>query len=192
MKDVKKSVTAHCHKKFSSEADQRISLCYLRSHFLPLGSSPHLIWTSCSPSLSCICAATVQAQIISGRYRTFALTAKWTGESGSCQLQGCNFYPGDTLHLLSGNCPFLGPHLKLNLERGQSMMSSYPLLQQIVQHAWNLGQEAWVDFVTDPSTNPMIISHKQNYGDPSILPIMRLSRSYIWCMHRCLTNERKE
>ena len=87
---------------------QKSSLKFIKPDFLPLNKGPHPMLTSCGNSINAVRAATVQAQIFSGRYRDDLLVSKWTpGASGSCTLPGCSFYPGDCIDLLSRNCPSL-------------------------------------------------------------------------------------
>ena len=42
----------------------------------------------------------------------------------------------------------------------------------------------WAQFVLDPTTDPQVISFKQEYGITSIWPLLKLCRAYVWTMHR--------
>ena len=186
MTTVKTALKDYWHSKFSIEAEEKSSLKLLKYNFLPLGHGPHPILSSCGNSQSCIRAATVQIQILSGRYRTDYFYSKFLeGSTGECLLEGCGVYPGDVDHLLSGECAALRSHLDLNLERNLSELKLFhPDLFNIVQCVLNQGGSAWTSFVVVPTPHQQIIQYKQLFGADSIYPVMRLSRSYIWCMHR--------
>ena len=114
------------HTELSKQAAAKPSLQFLSCPFLPLGSGPHPIWLSCRSSKSAVKMATVQAKMISGRYRTDALTSKWTGGNARCLLPGCNGQKGDLFHLLSGACPAIYPSLSIAISRGLMALQSHP------------------------------------------------------------------
>ena len=163
---------SHCHRKLSEEVKVRSSLKFLKPDFLPLGTGPHAILKSCGSSVSCIRAATIQIQILSGKYHTDYKVSKWTDDSGVCSLGKCGFYPGDIQHLLSSLCPVLGPALKENLSRGLPSLEEYPDLYDIVSTAYKEGPEIWCSFVVDPTTHPVMIQYKQLYGISSIYAVL--------------------
>ena len=96
---IKKSVTAFWHQKLCNDVRNLPSLKFLRPAFLSLGGLPHLIWESCGSSPSAIRSATIQARLLSGRYRTDLLTSKYSGECGSCSIPGCLKWPADETHI---------------------------------------------------------------------------------------------
>ena len=147
------------------------SLHFIRTDFLPLGRGPHPIWTSRQSSSSAVNAAVIQARLLSGRYRTDYLASKWTGESGCCTLPGCGAMPGDTVHLLSGQCPALRKFLASSLAHGLNTLGSHPLLLKAAENALMSSPEDWVQFILKPSANPAIIELRQKLGPQSIWPI---------------------
>ena len=156
----------------------------LRSHFIPLGHSPHLIWTSSRGSPSRVKAATLQAKILCGTYRSDALLSKWTENSEACSLPSCSASMGDTVHLLSGSCPALKLPLERTVMRGLNLLLPYPFLYNYVITALSKSELDWAFFIADPSTEPEIISYKQEHGDKSIYPLMQFACSFVWTMHR--------
>ena len=185
-KIVKTAVTSFWHNELCKQASEKKSLAFLRCHFLPLGSSPHPLWTSCSRgSTSAVRSATVHAQLLCGSYRSDAVLAKWNGKSMACSLPGCKAPRGDAIHLLSGLCPALRQKLTLAISHGLTVLSnSSVFLHSQVLSALNRTPEDWLFFLLDPSTEPQIISFRQDNGVRSLDPIFRFSRTFIWTMHR--------
>ena len=181
---IKKNITTHWYEKLCQHVKNLPSLKFLCCAFLPLGGSPHLIWTTCGSSPSAVRSASVQAQLLSGRYRSDYLMSKWSGDSGACTLPGCNKYPDDIVHLLSGDCTSLRAVLVLNLTHGISSLLPFPQLLSAVRTALEGDSEIWVQFLLDPFTDPQIIKIKQDFGLCAVKPILTFTCSYIWCMHR--------
>ena len=168
------------------QSSEKKSLQFLRCHFLPLGSSPHPIWTSCTRgSTSAVRSATVHAQALCGSYRSDAVLSKWNGSSPACSLPGCTAPRGDIVHLLSGLCPALRPKLTTAMSHGLAVLhSSSPFLHNEVLSALNRTPQDWLFFLLDPSSEPPIISFRQQNGIKSLDPIFRFCRTFIWSMHR--------
>ena len=112
---VKQKICEYWRTSLIAQARPLTSLRYLRLAFLPLGQGVHPLWKTCGSSPSAVRAATVQAKMLSGRYRSCWLRRNWTGESGECRLPGCGMVPGDVAHLLSAECPALKPSLATTL-----------------------------------------------------------------------------
>ena len=150
--------------------------------FLPIGRRPHPIWTSCCGSQSAVKAATVQARILSGRYRDDLFVSRYSQGDGSCSF--CSFYPGDYVHLLSGTCPSLAPALKLSLQNSIRILSDWPLLLSPVLSSLSKSPEEWAQFVVHPTVNSEVIRVSQELGEEATYPLYKFCRAYIWCMHR--------
>ena len=168
------------------EAEATPSLKFLCTKFLQLGSKPHLLWLSCGSSPTAVRAATVQARILSGRYKDGYLRSKYTEIDGSCQLRGCGIFPGDVAHLLSGKCVALRPHLSQTSRNCLSFLRESPYLHSIVMEKLNGSTEDWVGLLIDPSTVPSVIRFVQcqGQGQLAMWPLFRLSRAMIWSMHK--------
>ena len=172
------------HSKLCQDAKALNSLRFLRCDFLLLNNRPHQIWESCGGSRTAVRSATIQARLLSGRYRCDALSSKWSGLSDHCSHPGCGKRPGDIVHYLSGDCLPLSSALRLNLSRGLSRLEPHPQLHFAVNNALRQDPEYWVKFILDPSTDPLVIAIRQESGSRAIWPIFRLARSFIWCMHQ--------
>jgi hypothetical protein len=181
----KTAVRAYWHAKLVADAAALPSLCFLRPAFLPLGRGAHPLWRTCGASPTAVRAATVQARMLSGRYRTDWMRRHWAGEeSGACRLPGCGAARGDLPHLLAGACPALAPALARVLGFWDLVLKAQPLLLPPVLSALQGPPVSFVTFVLDPSTDPAVIALCQRHGRGVLDPLFRLSRAWVWAAHR--------
>ena len=182
---VKKAVISHWHSALQAETEQKTGLVFLHPAFLPLGRGPHPLWWTCGSSPSAVQAATVQAKMLSGRYRTCWLRRHFgLGETGACRLPGCGMVPGDTAHLLRGECPALLPALSSTISNLQQQFSSCQQLALPLLSALQGDRMQISTFILDPSTNSQVIALRQEFGPEVLLPIFRASRAWVWSVHR--------
>ena len=182
---VKHAITSFWHASLVRDGASLPSLCYLRLPFLPLGAGPHPVWWTAGSSPSAVRAATVQAKMLSGRYRSCWLRRHWTGESGACRLPGCGQLPGDVAHLISAECPALQPYLADTFPHLLTMLSHTPELLSPLLNAMNSDRDNATSFLLDPSTNSEVIALVQQYGQGPVLgPLFQVSRAWIWSAHR--------
>ena len=181
---VKSAITTYWHKKLTAEALNLPSLQFLCPSFLPLGRGTHPMWATCGSSPTAVRAATVQARMISGRYRTDWLRRHWTGESGACRLPACTSTQGDLPHLLSGACTALAPTLARTLQYWNKCLSPLPHLLPPVLAALQASPHTFTKFLLDPSSDSSVISLTQLHGKDILNTFFRLSRSWIWAAHR--------
>ena len=182
---MKTAVCQYWHRKLAAQAASLPSLCHLRAAFLPLGRGAHPLWSTCGSSSSATRAATVQARMLSGRYRSDWLRRHWgPGESGACRLPSCTFPQGDLEHLLTGACPALAPALARTLQHCTTFLSTNPALLSTVQAALAREPSHFVSFILDPSTDQAVLSLTQQHGSGILAPLFRFSRAWIWAAHR--------
>jgi hypothetical protein len=181
---VHRAVTTYWHRSLVAEAEALPSLQFLRPSYISLSSGTHPLWTTCGSSTTAVRAATVQARMISGRYRTDWLQRHWTGESGACRLPSCTSSRGDLPHLLSGACTALASTLANTLQYWVKTLSTLPHLLPPVQTALLATPEAFTTFLLDPSTDPGVLSLVQVHGTGILDTFFHLARSWIWAAHR--------
>ena len=87
---VKKHVTDYWEQALRAEASPLSSLEFFQPEFMSL-STPHPLWTTAASSPTKTIMATVQARLLSGRYRTEALCSNWSNSLGLCKVSpNCN------------------------------------------------------------------------------------------------------
>ena len=183
--EVKTAITSYWRGSLISQAQALKSLRYMRFPFLQLGRGTHPLWWTCGSSPTAVRAATVQAKMISGRYRSCWLRRHWTNESGACRLPGCDIIPGDVAHLLSAECLALQPSLASTLHHLEDLLAPTPQLLPSVKAALDGDRESATTFFLDPSTDPLVIQLCQLHGLNNVLPpIFRVCRAWVWAAHK--------
>ena len=86
---VKQHVIDYWEVNLRTKASALLSLTYFHPNYMSL-SSPHPIWTTAGPSPYQVCMSTIQAIMLSGRYRTELLCSHWSqNKSGYCIAPSC-------------------------------------------------------------------------------------------------------
>ena len=160
------------------------SLSFFRVNFMSL-SRPHPIWTSAGSSPYEVKKATVQARMLSGRYRTCWLRRHWSGDqSGNCNIPGCINVPGTLQHLATGECPGLHNSLVRAVALWKSFLSDNPMLFSVVKH-FSLGDPtSFLSFLLDPTTQPLVISLTQIHGTIISEKLCYMTRTWLFYMHK--------
>ena len=146
---------------------------------------PHPIWTSAGSSPYEVRKATIQARMLSGRYRTCWLRRHWSGDqSGTCQIPGCSGEPGTLRHLATGECPGLATALVRAVALWSSFLKDNPVLFPLVQE-FSLGDpDEFLAFLVDPTTRPPVITLSQTYGTTIIEQLCYMTRTWLFYMHK--------
>ena len=102
---VRKKVINFWEIKLRAEADSssRSSLQYFHPEYHSL-SKPHPLWTTAGASPYQVAKATIQAKMLSGRYRTEKLSRFWfKNKGGYCLLPSCSGFKveEDLEHILA-------------------------------------------------------------------------------------------
>ena len=128
--------------------------------------------------------ATVQAKMLSGRYRTEKLCRYWSqNRSGFCLAPTCQEVPEDLDHILI-LCPTLS-ETRTNLHHMWTVKTEpNPALQTFVTSITSSTTSTQVQFILDPCVFPEVIQLGQIFGQAIILHILYLTRTYAYYMHR--------
>ena len=103
---MKRKVLSYWEVILRDEAAKLTSLRFFRPEFMSI-SKPHPLWTTAGPNFSKVTMATIQATMLSGRYRTQSLLRHWGKSDGYCSLsQQCCSTLEDLQHILQ-YCPAL-------------------------------------------------------------------------------------
>ena len=171
--------------KLRSEADGLSSLRYLNTGFLGL-TKAHPIFRTCGASPWEVEKATVQARILSGRYRVEALTGHWVpwNKGGMCSLPECWGTPEshkDTVESFLLSCHSLSTIRKDLTTHYLTCLQTEPDLASLVHSCL---QDNPVQFWLDCSTMPQVIAAVQADGESVLVKLFRISRNYCFGLHR--------
>ena len=172
------------NKKYRAEKLLLSSLSLFRADFMSL-SQPYPIWTTAGSSPFEVRKATVQARMLSGRYRTCWLRRHWSGDSsGNCCIPGCGGVPGTLQHLVTGECPALSSVLDRCLALWSSVLTDNPILIPVV-HQYCLGPpETFLSFLVDPTTISEVISLSQEHGLVINEKLCYMTRTWLFLFHK--------
>ena len=169
--------------KFREDVSQLDSLKMFKAEFMSL-SHPHPIWTTCGSSPFETKKATVQARMLSGRYRTCWFRRHWSGDpTGHCKIPGCYDQPGTLQHIATGECQGLSGALVRATTLWDSFLAQNPILVPIVDQ---YRTENFLSFLLDPTTKPEVISMNQKHGKHACIieKLCYLTRTWLFYIHK--------
>ena len=182
---VKKKVISYWEEILRQEAGNLTSLKYFKPHFMSL-LSPHPLWETAEHSPYKVAMATVQGQMISGRYKCGALIRHWTpGYNGYCELSPqCKHTIEDIEHILQ-HCPALDSiRVKLS-EFTHHFVASLPQpVAQVLLTFCDPINPKYCDFILDCSANSAVISLVQGYGKRVLYDMFHVTRLWTFYIHR--------
>ena len=166
------------------EAVPLTSLIYFKPAFLSL-KKPHPLWTTAGCSPAKVVMATVQAQMLSGRYRTEHLCRHWSkNKLGVCLLSAsCSSTSEDLPHLLA-SCPALQQTRDKLTNFTNNFISTIPHLNHLVRSFCFPGHPLFCQFLIDCSVIPQIIAATQIYGPDTLHHLFHITRTWIYSLHR--------
>ena len=184
---VKKKVTDYWESKLRSEAESLKSLYYFNPNFMSLRRT-HPLWLTTSQSPRQVSMATIQAVMLSGRYRCGALMRHWSQKNdGVCQLSvECRekIILEDIPHLLC-HCPaFI--QLRLNL---QNFTRSYASklqteIRDLLCVKCNPQHPSFIQFLLDCSVDSEVILLTQKYSCDILGQFFLVTRTWVFNIHR--------
>ena len=182
---VKKSIISYWEIELRREASLLPSLQYFKPSFMSL-TSPHPLWLTAGSSPSKVAMATVQSQMISGRYRIERLTSHWSkNKTGVCLLSPeCSNSTEDLSHMLH-SCRALENTREKLLSYTQEYSSTFPDdIKQLSLQLCNKASPTFVQFLLDCSVLPSVISATQLHGKSVLDCLFTISRTWVYCLHR--------
>ena len=182
---IKNKVIDHCERELRAEAAPLSSLVYFRPQYMSLVNT-HPLWSSAGSSPSKVTMATVQAHMLSGRYRTESLCSKWKPEcAGVCLLSPlCSSTPEDLRHILQ-DCIALIPTRQNLLGFTRSYCENIPDMSSLVFYFLDPSNPEYCQFLIDCSTIPRIISAAQIYGMSYVHNhLFNITRTWIYTLHK--------
>ena len=150
-------------------------------------TSPHLLWTSAGSSPSRIAMATVQAQMISGRYWSESLCRHWSrNKMGFCLLSSNHREViEDVTHILKDCDALQDTRLKL-LSYTRSYCQGIPTyLSNLILSFMDFTSPNFCQFLLDCSVLPDVIRATQDYDAATIHHhTFMISRTWVYSLHK--------
>ena len=185
---VRKKIVSYWEENLRCEALQLRSLAFFKPSYMSLVvAHPMIISAGNSPAK--VAMATVQMQMLSGRYRTDSLMRYWKQDiSGFCNLSSeCCDHLDDIEHLLRG-CTALESTRRKLLSFTEKYILDHYLHQDIVaviRNFCNPVSPSFCHFVLDCSSNPLVICLMQQHGGKFVLEsLFDITRTWIFVLHR--------
>ena len=165
------------------ESDNLKSLTYFHPRYMSL-TEPHPLWTSAGSSPAKIAMATVQAQMLSGKYRTQQHCSHWSPDSDAKCLLSLNCTENeDIAHILTSCEALEETRAKLSKFTEQYTIHA-PLVSSIVQSLCNPRSPDFVQFLLDCSVFPEVIRLVQQEGAVIHTYLFDISRTWVYSLHK--------
>ena len=182
---VKKKIMSYWEVRLRSEASELSSLSFFNPSRMSI-SRPHPLFRTAGSSPSKVSMASIQAIMLSGRYRTESLLSHWTRNSeGFCKLSmECSGVKEDIRHILH-YCPALS-NVRANLiDFTRKYCSNLdPTISSILLELCDPSHTLFCEFILDCSTIPRVITLVQSLGEGALDPLFDVSRIWIFVLHR--------
>ena len=183
---VKKKVISYWEVRLREESCLLSSLTYFRPDYMSL-CKPHPLWRTAGSSPAKVTKATVQALLLSGRYRTEGLMKHWSSnKSGFCLLsRKCNNSVEDIPHFLA-TCPALDKRRNELLCYTAEFASTLPdVVSETLLLLCCPTAPLFIQFILDCSTIPSVIKLSQEFMQFDILEsFFEVSRTWPYALHR--------
>lgn len=150
-------------------------------------STPHPLWTSAGSSPSKVAMASVQAQMVSGRYRTEGLCRHWSkkNKQGHCILSpACINTVEDLPHILLHCIGLQETRAKLTLFTENYCKSIPGPISNLILTLSLPTNPNFCQFLLDCSVLPMVIRAAQMYGDDVLHHLFNVTRRWTYSLHK--------
>ena len=179
---VKRHIVDYWEQKLRHEATMLPSLEFFHPNYMSL-TRTHPLWTTAGSSPTKVVMATIQAQFLSGRYRTQALCSHWSGSSGDCQVSPDCKTSEDISHILK-YCVALSSTRKKLSTFTQSYCASHPVIASLVEQYCHVNCRLFVQFLLDCSVIPDVIAAVQTHGQYILSNLFDITRIWVYALHR--------
>ena len=182
---VKKKVIDYWEHKLRDEASSLRSLAFFFPQYMSL-TCTHPLFVSAGNSPAKVSMASIQAIMLSGRYRCDALVRHWSPNiTGFCSLSiNCANQLEDIPHIL-GICSALSPTRSKLYNFTKTKSVTFPdEVKNFVLNAFQPSSPDFIQALLDCSVIPAVIRLSQNCSDDVIAAISEISRTWIYVIHR--------
>ena len=146
----------------------------------------HPVWTTATSSPAKVAMATVQAIMISGRYRTESLCSKWKPQSsGYCLLSpACSSSVEDLEHILC-NCIALNPTRDKLISFSLNYCAKSPNhIAALITKFLLVPNPEFCQFLLDCSTMPEVIKSCDVFGRDILIELFNVTRTWVYTLHK--------
>ena len=167
--------------KLRAEAAPLSSLAHFNPSYMSL-TRPHPLWWTAGSNPYEVSKAVVQCKMLSGRYRTFKLSSKWS-ESGNgfCPSPFCHQVVESLEHILL-HCPAYMSSRNNIIMKVKSLEN--PAVMELVTTALQKPSKYQMQFLLDLSVLPETISLVQQHGEDILSTLFSISRSWCYSVHK--------
>ena len=184
---VKKKVISFWETKLRQEAEPLDSLTYFKPQFMSL-TAPHPLWLTAGSSSYEVAKATVQANMLSGRYRTERLCRFWSqNRKGICLVPTCSDLERteDLKHILAECKALEQTRLTLHMFNEKYCLNLPPEVSSLVSMYCTPSHPLFVHFLLDCSTLPLVIQTvQQQQGADVLFHLFHVTRTWCYSLHR--------
>ena len=147
-------------------------------------STPHPLWKTAGQSPAKVSMATIQAQMLSGRYRTEMLCSHWSNRDGTCLLSPlCNQEKEDLRHILISCTALTATREKLT-RYTLSFSQQYPLTAPLLLKFCAPSSPQFCQFLLDCSVIPSVILETQQHGMEVLHDLFNVTRTWCYTLHK--------
>ena len=183
---VKKNVVNHWEQLLRAEASEPrySSIAFFNPTYMSL-TAPHPLWTTCGSSPTKIAMATIQAVMISGRYKSESLCRNWSkNKEGFCLLSpSCDQTVEDISHILS-TCNGLSTQRSKLISFTASYAATVPAITDLILTLCVPSNPNFVQFLLDCSCLPEVILTTQQHGREVLHHLFLITRIWVYTLHR--------
>ena len=183
---VKSHIIDYWEIKLRTEALPLTSLEFFNPSFMSL-KTPHPIWRTAGSSPAKVTMATVQAKMLSGRYRTQLLCSHFTPQGSKiCQLSQCCKESGaveDLRHILT-QCKALDDTRETLINFAFDYSRNCEPIKLIVSQYCNASHPQFCQFLVDCSILPEIIAATQINGSSILDELFHITRTICYSLHK--------
>ena len=182
---TKKKVIRYWESVLRAEASSLDSLIFFKPNFMSL-VTPHPLWVTAGSSPSKVAMATIQAKMMSGRYRTERLCRHWSkNKDGFCLLSSsCAETIEDIPHILS-TCTALTATRDKLLDFTVQYSHSVPTIAPLIIEHCTPASPNFCQFLVDCSTIPDVILATQTpHGIDVLFHLFNITRTWVYTLHK--------
>ena len=182
---AKKYVINYWELKLREEAAPLESLRFFKPDFMSL-VKPHPIFLSAGASPYEVTKASVQAILLSGRYRTEGLCRHWSANpQGYCLCPSClgKRLVEDVEHVLL-SCGSLSSTRSRLAAFTVAQSKKLPLISSILLTYTNPTHPLYCQFLLDCSVLPEVIYFTQYHGECVLHQLFKVTRTWCYSLHR--------